>query len=248
MDVLILGVGDAFTEDHFNNGAVIRAPEGYVMIDCPGQIHRALKAARAQSGWPVRVDDIDDILLTHLHGDHSNGLEAFGFWRNLRRRQGKGDITPRLHTNEPAAERVWSKLAPAMDFPSAGSAAPSTLDDYFELHALGPEHEHEIAGLSVRCRFTKHPVPTVGLLVSDGASTLGWSSDTPFEQAHLDWLAPADLIVHESNVGPAHTPIEQLNDLPPDVKRKMRLIHLPDDFDESRTDISVLREGEVLSM
>ena len=99
----------------------------------------------------------------------------------------------------------------------------------------------------MHCRFTKHPIPAVGFVIKDKDRTLGWSGDTPFEQAHVDWLNQADLIVHESNVAPAHTPIESLNPLPPSVRAKMRLIHLQDDFNPKTTDIAILREGDAPS-
>lgn len=242
MRVLILGVGDAFTRRHFGSSALIEAPDGYVLIDCPDPVHRVLHEAGTRSGWTVGVSDIDDILLTHLHGDHCNGLESFGFARRL----GAGSVRPRIHTSRPAADRLWERLAPAMDGTAAD--APRALDDFFEVRHLEPEREASVAGLTVRCRFTRHPLPTIGLLVGDGRATLGWSSDTAFEQAHVDWLAEADLIVHESNLGSPHTPIETLNGLPEDLRGRIRLIHLPDDFDASTTDLKPLTEGEILEV
>jgi ribonuclease BN (tRNA processing enzyme) len=123
-----------------------------------------------------------------------------------------------------------------------------TIDDFFDLRILDTESEADILGLRVRCRFTGHPVPTIGLLISDGDRTLGWSGDTPFEQAHIDWLSKADVIVHECNLGSPHTPIEALNALPDALRAKIRLIHLPDDFDESTTDMTPLRHNELLEI
>lgn len=244
MRVLITGVGDAFTRRHFGSSALIDAPGGWVMIDCPDLIHRAVDQAAARAGWCVSALDVRDFILTHLHGDHSNGLESIGFAHFILRQHGHENPRPRLHTNEHAATRVWEKLAPAMDGSWVNS--PRSLDDFFELHTLSPERAAHIAGLTVRCRFTKHPVPTTGLLISDGGHTLGWSSDTPYDAAHLDWFDEADVIVHECNLGAAHTPIERLNELPQRTRAKLRLIHLPDDFDATSTDIVILREGEVL--
>lgn len=244
MRILIIGIGDAFTQLHFGSSALIEGPEGYVLIDCPDLIHRAIREAIQRAGWGVDASRIHDIVITHLHGDHSNGLESFGFARMLRCSQTPSEPPPRLHINEPASKRVWEKLAPAMD--GTCLPRPPRLTDFFALNVIDPESEVIIAGLSVRCRFTRHPVPTTGLLVSDGTWTLGWSGDTSFEPAHIDWLNQADLIVHESNRGPVHTPIEALNVLPDEVRSKMRLIHLPDDFDHSSTDIGVLAEGDVL--
>ena len=56
----------------------------------------------------------------------------------------------------------------------------------------------------------------------------------------------ADLIVHETNYGPAHTPYAQLAALPGEIKEKMRLIHYPDTLDLGNVEIAPLREGSSL--
>ncbi len=244
MRVLITGVGDAFTCRHFSTSAAVDAPQGVVLIDCPDLIHRVLANASSISGWSVNAADVTDIILTHLHGDHCNGLESFGFARRYDLQQRSG-AKPRIHTSEPVAERLWERLAPAMD--GRGSAGGDRrLEDFFDVHTLRAGEPSQVAGLEIRCRFTGHPVPTIGLMINDGERTLGWSGDTPYEQAHIDWLSGADLIVHECNRGAAHTPIEDLNVLPDDLRQRMRLIHLPDDFDPDCTDIHALVEGELL--
>lgn len=252
MRILILGIGDAFTRRHFGSSAVIatRSDAGgdstrFVLIDCPDLIHRALHEASVKADWTLDASRIDDVILTHLHGDHCNGLESFGFFRRILRMRDARFARPRLHVLQAVADRLWQRLAPAME-PPMGESRPSTLEDYFDVRILSPGMMHEVAGLHVRCRVTKHPVPTIGLVVVDDQGTLGWSGDTPFEQAHIDWLGGADVIVHESNLGPAHTPIESLNALPASLRARMRLIHLQDDFDPRSTDIGILREGAVV--
>ncbi len=246
MRVLILGVGDAFTRVHFGSSALVDGPDGYLLIDCPDPVHRAIHDASRRAGWDVDASRIHNVLITHLHGDHCKGLESFGFARMILRMKTASAPLPRLYINRPASERVWERLAPAMDGACCMGHSPARLSDFYLLDTIEPQHEAAIAGLTVRCRFTQHPVPTTGLLISDGEWTLGWSSDTPFEQAHIDWLNQADLIVHESSLGPIHTPIESLNSLPHELRAKLRLIHLPDDFDCSGTDIEILVEGDVL--
>jgi phosphoribosyl 1,2-cyclic phosphodiesterase len=245
MRALILGIGDAFTRRYFSCSALVEAPRGHVLIDCPDLIHRVLHESTHAAGWSADAGSIDDIILTHLHGDHCNGLESFAFFRRHLHIEDPTRPRPRLHTSAAVIDRLWSRLAPAMDAPYEGGR-PSRLDDYFELHTIEPGNEYDIAGLCVSARFTQHPIPTTGLLLRDGPHVIGWSSDTPFEQAHVDWLATATIIIHESNRGAAHTPIEQLEALPAAVRQRMRLIHLPDDFDPSRTTIRVLQQGEVI--
>ncbi|UCD74497.1 MAG: hypothetical protein JSV91_12005 [Phycisphaerales bacterium] len=246
MRVLITGIGDAFSIRSFGTSALIEAPRGQVLLDCPELIHRVLHEATTAAGWRADVSTIDHIIITHLHGDHCNGLEMFGFLRRHLRSADPTLALPKVHAAQSVLDRLWEKLAPSMDAPRDGK--PSALRDYFQTHPIEPETESHIAGLSLRCRFTGHPVPTVGLLVSDGESTLGWSGDTPHDPAHIDWLSPADLIAHESGPAPNHTPIEALNALPDSLREKMRLIHLPDDFDPSVTDIRPLKQGEVVAI
>ncbi len=245
MRVLILGIGDAFTRLSYGSSALIEAPGGYVLLDCPDLVHRALFEATFGVGWEVDASEVDHVLLTHLHGDHCNGLESLGFARMVLRLEQPGLRRPRLYASPPASRRIWDRLAPAMDH-LGHLDRPARLDDFFEAQTLGVGFETEIAGLSVRCRYSAHSIPTLGFLISDGNWTLGWSGDTTFDREHVEWLAQADLVVHESSAGPVHTPIESLNGLPDELRRKIRLIHLPDDFDPDRTDIPMLAVGDVL--
>jgi ribonuclease BN (tRNA processing enzyme) len=251
MRALVLGVGDAFTRKHFGASAVVEGPEGLVLIDCPDLIHRALADAGKVSGWDIGASDIHDIIITHLHGDHCNGLESFGFYRwvermRLNRGFDRGRV-PRIHCWAPVAARLWERLAPAMDMVDA-AGRNSTTADYFDVRTLDPGVPATIAGLTIRCRPTRHPVPTIGVIISDSRATLGWSGDTAFDPGHIAWLSSADLIVHESNEPPAHTPLADLEALPADLKRKMRLIHLADDTDTSNVSIRPLREGEIIEI
>ena len=99
----------------------------------------------------------------------------------------------------------------------------------------------------IRARRTVHHVPTSALLVEAGGRTFGYSADTAFDPALIDFLSPADLILHETNLGPAHTPYDSLAALPADLRARMRLIHYPDGFDTSGSAIAALEEGEVLT-
>lgn len=241
MRVLIVGIGDAFTVKHFGTSCVIEGPEGLVLVDCPDAVLRALTEAQKASGWSLDPRSIRDVIVTHLHGDHCNGLEAIGFLQWLARRE-RPAPPPRLHMGPGGAARVWDRLAPAMD-----QGGTVSLGEYFELHVLEPDQPVRIAGLEVETRPTAHPVPTTALRFSNGRRRFGWSADTPWDPGLVEWLAECDLFVHETNFPPAHTPIEPLNALPESVRRRMRLSHVTDDFDPSATTIQVLRQFEVLT-
>jgi ribonuclease BN (tRNA processing enzyme) len=74
---------------------------------------------------------------------------------------------------------------------------------------------------------------------------LGYSSDTAFDPELIQFLEPAHLIIHETNLGPAHSAYTSLANLPADLRERMRLIHYPDGFDSKMSAIQVIREGEV---
>ncbi|MBT8484627.1 MAG: MBL fold metallo-hydrolase [Phycisphaerales bacterium] len=247
MRLLIIGVGDAFTRVGFGSSGLLETASGFLLIDCPDLIHRALHEAATRAGWPVDASRIDDIIVTHLHGDHCNGLESFGFARRIARLTSPTVPRPRLHVTADVAARLWERLAPAMQAP-LGEERDSRLDDYFDVRILTPGVEATIAGVTVTARTTRHPIPTIGVMITDDDGGLAWSGDTPYEEAHIEFLSDADVIVHESNRGIAHTPIESLNALPAELRRRMRLIHLPDDFDPACTDIRRLHAGDVIEL
>jgi len=242
MRVLIVGIGDAFSTKNFGTSAVIEGPEGLLLLDAPDALLRALSEASAASGWSIQPASIRDIVITHLHGDHCNGLEALGFLQWVARRRIPAPL-PRLHMGPGAAARIWERLAPAMD--QGGSVS---IDEYFDLRVIEPGATVRIAGLDIETRPTGHPVPTTAIRLREGRQRFGWSADTPWDPGLIEWLAECDLFVHETNAPPAHTPIDRLNALPEHIRTKMRLSHVPDDFDPSVTSIKALRPGEVLTL
>ncbi|MBX3354934.1 MAG: MBL fold metallo-hydrolase [Phycisphaeraceae bacterium] len=241
MRVLIIGIGDAFSVRHFGTSCVVEGPEGLILVDCPDSIFRALSEASAASGWEFDPLSIQDIVVTHLHGDHCNGLEALGFKQWLARRQ-RPAPPPRLHMGPGAAARIWERLAPAMD-----QGGRASLADYFTLHVVEPGRPVRVAGLELETHPTRHPVPTTALRFSNGLRSFGWSADTPWDPDLVKWLSESDLFVHETSSPPAHTELEKLEALPDAVRSRMRLSHIADDFDQRKASIQALRQGEVLT-
>lgn len=138
-------------------------------------------------------------------------------------------------------DRLWQRLAPAMD-----QGGTVTLEEYFEPRMLSPGTPAEVAGIHIDCRITTHMIPTIGLRLRHGAAAIGWSGDTGFEPAHIDWLAECGVIVHETSPPPFHTPISDLLALPEGVRRKIHLIHAPDDFDAASCPLPLVQEGDVI--
>lgn len=151
-----------------------------------------------------------DILLTHLHMDHIQGLGFFGplytpgldvhIW-------GPPSTTMRLH------ERLSRYLSPPL-FPVRLRELPCELT----LHDV-PLGEFAIGSLNVRASLVCHPGPTVGYRISENGSTvaylpdhepaLGWQQfpGAPEWTSGFELADGADLLIHDAQ----YTDDEYLN-------------------------------------
>jgi phosphoribosyl 1,2-cyclic phosphodiesterase len=166
-----------------------------------------------------------DILLTHLHMDHIQGLGFFGpfFTKDFEIHVwGPPSATFDLRT------RLTRYLSPPL-FPVRLRDAAARI----ELHDA-PMEGFEIGGLTIASQMVIHPGPTVGYRVTDGVSTMAYMPDhepalstqghqpTPDWTSGYDLAAGVDLLVHdaqytaeeyESRMGWGHSRVEDAVDL-----------------------------------
>ena len=243
-EVVVLGVGDAFSEMH-RPAALLLVCDGFFLgVDCPDGYLAVLRSASERAGRQLSASAIDHVLITHVHGDHMNGLEGYAFYKHLV--EGGGRI--RLLTSPEVRACIWDqRLTASMGALWDGEQfRQKGFDDYFEHLPLSWSEPTVVGPFTIHTRRTHHHVPTSALLVEAAGRSLGYSSDTSFDPELLAFLEPADLIIHETNLGPAHTPYAALAALPDALRGRMRLIHYPDAFDTASSAIAALHEGDVL--
>jgi ribonuclease BN (tRNA processing enzyme) len=236
-----LGVGDAFSALHYSSCVAVEAEGRWLLVDCPHPIRKILREGSAPSGAGLDVGSFDAVLVTHVHADHCSGLEGLGFFAHfvLRRRM-------RLLAHPKVADGLWNgRLSGGMGEvadPATWASRRKVFSDYFDLEPLDEEHGVRVGPFEIECRRTRHPVPTTALRIRAGGRSLGLSSDTTFDPRLIAWLAEADLFLHET--GPSiHTPHAALVALPPEIRRKARLIHYPDDLDRAASAVEPLVQG-----
>jgi ribonuclease BN (tRNA processing enzyme) len=242
-EVVALGVGDTFSEIH-NTAALLLECEGFrLAVDCPDRYRGVLRNAGQRAGRALTLETVDDVFITHVHGDHMNGLEGVAFYKRFAE-----NTRVRLHATDEVRSVIWDQRLRAPMEALWDGARHQTLgfDDYFDFSPSPWGREFAIGPFVVTLRRTIHHVPTAAMLVRAGDRTLGYSSDTAFDPELIAFLSRADVIVHETNFGPAHTPYEKLLTLPTEIRRKLRLIHYPDQLDPATSEIACLFEGEVL--
>jgi ribonuclease BN (tRNA processing enzyme) len=240
--LLPLGVGDAFSARYYSSCVALEADGAWLLIDCPHPIRKILREASATAGVTLDVEHLLAVVVTHLHADHSSGLEGLGFYAQyvLRRRMP-------LLVHPRVSARLWDgHLAAGMEAAMLKPGEPPAirrLGDFFDLVALSDADAVQVGPFAVLCRPTIHTVPTTALQIRSLDRCLGYSADTAFDTDLIDWLAAADLIVHEAGAGLLHTPYDDLAGLPAALRKKMRLIHYPDTFDPEASVIEPLRQG-----
>jgi ribonuclease BN (tRNA processing enzyme) len=170
-----------------------------------------------------------------------NGLEGVAFWKRFA--EGKR-LT--LHTTSDVRAVLWDQRlrAPMEHLWDGKTMRTLGFDEYFDFRAAPWDRSCDVGPFRVTLRRTIHHVPTSAMLVEAGGRTLGYSADTAFDPTLIEFLARADVIVHETNLGPAHTAYTDLLTVPQEIRARMRLIHYPDSFDPGESEIPCLAEGE----
>ena len=245
-ELLMTGVGDAFSRHHWGTHFLLRRGDYLLGIDCPDSYRRALlQSGFTHQGEPLDVHHLDAMVLTHLHGDHVNGLEMaacalrFGHGRPLS-----------LYTTPEAAADLWPRLAPSLHVLWDGETFhPQELSDFLTVHTVPWHVPFKVGPFTITPRPTKHHLPAMAMRISDGDRTLGYSCDTAWDEELIEWLAGADRIVHESSLGPAHTPLHKLMGLPEAVRQKMLVVHYPDELIGQEVEgLELAREGVAYSV
>jgi ribonuclease BN (tRNA processing enzyme) len=237
--IIALGVGDAFSSCYYSSCLLLEAADQRLLIDCPHPIRKIFRNAGQRLGISLDIDSIDAILQTHLHADHSSGLEGFAYYNHFV----LGKPKTKIIAHPEVLEHLWEgKLRGSMGYPHRETGYARTFEDFFEAINIEEGQCLVFGEFSIECHKTIHSIPTTAFRVSAGGRSLGYSADTSFCRELIDWLAEADLIVHETNYGP-HTAYKDLAKLPASLRKKMRLIHYPDDFRLYHRAIEPLLEG-----
>ncbi len=194
-------------------------------------------------------DDRIDILLTHLHMDHIQGL---AFCKPLFKPNKEVHIWGPGGSPESLQARLNRFLSPPL-FPIALREIPSKLS----IREL-PNTTFSIGNFNISSEYISHPGPTVGYRIQCGSKVVSYLPDHEpvIGKLHLfpedDWVSgfdlayKSDLLIHDSQysekeykskVGWGHSSLEIAAELcaRTDAKRLVLFHHDPGHSDEERT-------------
>jgi ribonuclease BN (tRNA processing enzyme) len=228
-EILMNGVGNAFSRDHYGTNFLVRKDGFLLAVDCPDSYRNALQDHSFEhEGEEIDVDHIDAVCITHLHGDHVNGLEMALAYR---RYVAGGKWT--IYTSPEAAEPLWERRLGVSLGRSYNGETYDTLSaaDYYDLVEVQWGEPTAIGPFEIVTRPTTHHLPTMAMRITDGEHTLAYSCDTAWDPELVGWLSDADVVMHETSFGPGHTPLAKLMELPEALRQKMLVVHLPEGFE-----------------
>lgn len=219
----MLGTGNAFAKKYYNTNSLWRTGSFTLMIDCGITAPRALYEAN------ISINDLDAVLITHLHGDHVGGLEEIAFQSKF-----KWNRKPLLYVPEKLVEPLWEhSLKGGFD-----DASKPTLHDFFQVRTMKEREPVRIAeGLEVEIMQTDH-VPgkdSYSLIIN---RNIFFSADIKFDPQlleHMHAKRQCRLFFHDCQLhgpGAVHTTLDELLTLPSDIQEKIYLMHYEDDMED----------------
>ena len=211
-----LGVGSAFNTELGNNSGYLLKKEALLLIDCGSNIFQRLKRV-------INLSEIKqvEIILTHLHPDHSGSLGDLIFYLFH-----KVGLKPILHFPAGVALRQLLSLQ-------------GVREEYYELDTA--EKFQTVTSISVQA-FSQEHSPTISsfgyTLQGEGISFFYSGDSNGVNQRALEMLKAGEIDFFYQDTcsykieGAGHTYIRDLEDqIPEEYRSRVVCMHLDEDFD-----------------
>ncbi|WP_281887952.1 MBL fold metallo-hydrolase [Paenibacillus sp. YYML68] len=220
LHIQFIGTGSAFAKAYYNTNALVRTESFSLLIDC------GYTAARAMHELGIGLDEIDAILITHIHADHVGGLEEFAFQSMYRYKK-----RIRLLVPFDIKDSLWNhSLRGGLENAHEGL---NRLEDYFDVVTLEPDTVITLQPeLNVKLLPSLHipGKPSYSLLLND---RFFYSADSQFnsEQLHQLHASGCKLMMHDCQLtspGAVHASLEELLTLPEELQASIWLMHYSD--------------------
>lgn len=263
MKIIAIGTGGALGEK-LNTNFVIEDNDGVngselLCFDCG----RTWPEAMRKAGLDWRR--VGSVFVSHLHNDHTGGLEFLGFSSYFKMGYPFGQHKPYLVGLWEVIEGLWDKvLRGGME---SIQNATTNLDTYFDPHRITPNGSFRWNSTKYDLVQTVHVVdnrrivPSAGLrFKSDKNIRVFITGDTQFAPNQImSYYLDSDLIIQDCELasypGSVHAQYDELKTLPEEVKKKMWLIHCDAELSDGILESAIsdgfagfVREGQVFEV
>jgi ribonuclease BN (tRNA processing enzyme) len=226
MKLTFVGCTSAFSvgEDAYHSNMLIENCNEHFLIDCGSDIRRSLYRLG------VSYVDIPNVYISHLHGDHTYGLE----WLGMSRYFDKNTSLPKLYIRDTLADIVWENILKGSM--STLDHEKAELSTFFDIHLLKENEDFVWNEISfklitvIHYYNNGHLAPSYGLMITINDKKILLTTDTQFTPDLLEpYYKEADIIFHDCETSKfpstVHAHYDDMKTLNDDYKSKMWLYH-----------------------
>lgn len=250
MRLVFVGCGSAFSVENYQSNMLLEASSGRrLLIDCGGTAHIALAA------MGLRASDINDVYISHLHGDHIGGLEWLGFCTYF-----SGKARPYLYAHKSLIRPLWQTCLRGGMSSIQGQRA--TLDTFFDVHPIRRNGHFTWEGVRFQLVRSIHVMdgfddtPSYGLMWKIGDTTYYLTTDAQHAPHQIQtYYNMADVVFQDCETAPCksgvHAHYSELASLGPETRSKMWLYHYQDGpLPDAKADgfRGFIRKGQVFDL
>lgn len=247
LELVFVGVGSAFTRRQFQTNLLAIKGGDHLLVDC------GTRCAQGLQELGLGVPDIRNLLITHSHADHIGGLEEVALTgRYVSKRK------PSMVINETYQHILWDmSLRGGCGYNEEEAQVMLSLPDFFDPIRPVPlpgypreTMEAKVGSLGVKMMRTKH-IPdsssdwwssfwSCGVIFDD---RVFFTSDTRYDPdliCQYDERFGFEAIFHDCQffTGGVHAGIEEIAQLPKDIKMKIHLTHYGDNWEQYEEAVS----------
>jgi len=181
MDLTVVGCSGSFPGPDSSASCYLVSADGFsLLIDLGNGALGSLQRYRAP-------EDIDAVLLSHLHADHCLDMCSYQVFRTFY----PSGALPRIPVYGPAG------AADRLDR-AAGGDSGHPVSDAFDFVTLTPG-TIQIGPVTVVADHMNHPVQTFGLRLEHGGKVIAYSADTGPTERLVTLAAGADVLLCEAS-------------------------------------------------
>lgn len=227
LKMTFLGSGSAFTigPDNYQSNVLFEVDEDTLLLDAGTDVRHALREHN------LTYLDIKAVYISHLHSDHSGGLEWLALTSYFDPNYtGK----PNLIISECIVDDLWNKTL------SGGLSTLATIrasiDSFFKVTSI--KHHEGFIWHSIPFKLVQtvhfyseyELMPSFGLIFTYNKTRIFFTSDTQSSPEQLfSFYEEADIIFHDcetqAHKSGVHAHYSELVQLPAELKKKMWLYH-----------------------